>query len=117
MPYVIFLSSYFFFSRMHVSYFVCVFANSIKKTVTKKKKVNGCFGNMKQPKNIGPMREGLKSWSAKRKLVLESATNENEPPPKCQRRAAKVKCNSSSIALVYMKSLNRIRKSVNINCM
>ena len=25
-----FLSSYFFFSRMHVSYFVCVFANSIK---------------------------------------------------------------------------------------
>ena len=33
-PYVIFLSSYFFFSRMHVSYFVSVFANSIKKQFT-----------------------------------------------------------------------------------
>ena len=38
MPYVIFLSSYFFFSRMHVSYFVCVSANSIKKQLQKKKK-------------------------------------------------------------------------------
>ena len=38
MPYVTFLSSYFFFSRMHVSYFVCVFANSIKKQLQKKKK-------------------------------------------------------------------------------
>ena len=50
---------------------------------------NGRFGKMKQQKNIGPMREGLKSWrlqetpttSTKRKLVLESATDENEPPP------------------------------------
>ena len=32
-----FLSSYFFFSRMHVSYFVCV-CKFNKKTVTKKKK-------------------------------------------------------------------------------
>jgi len=36
-------------------------------------------------KNIGPMREGLKSWRAKRKLVFESATDENEPP-RCQTR-------------------------------
>ena len=48
---------------------------------------NGRFGKMKQNKNIGPMREALKYWrlqetlSAKRKLVLESATDENEPPP------------------------------------
>ena len=50
---------------------------------------NGRFGKMKQQSNIGPMREGLTSWrlqetpttSAKRKLALESATDENEPPP------------------------------------
>ena len=64
---------------------------------------NGRFGKMKQRKNIGPMREGLKSWrlqetptpSAKRKLVFESATDENEPPPKCQTRSLKVKYNST----------------------
>ncbi|XP_020619174.1 uncharacterized protein LOC110056952 [Orbicella faveolata] len=44
---------------------------------------------MKQQKNIGPMREASKSWSAKRKLVLESATDENKPPSKCQTRGAK----------------------------
>ena len=73
---------------------------------------NGRFGKMKQRKNIGPMREGLKSWrlretptpTAKRKLVLESATDENEPPSKCQTRSLKVKYNSSSIALVHTKS-------------
>jgi len=63
---------------------------------------------MKQPKNIGPMREGLKSWSAKRKLAFESALDENELPPKCQTRGAKVKYNSSSIALVYAKSINPV---------
>ena len=64
---------------------------------------NGRFGKMKQRKNIGPMREGLKSWrlqetptpSAKRKLVFESATDENEHPPKCQTRSLKVKYNST----------------------
>lgn len=78
---------------------------------------NGRFGKMKQRKNIGPMREGLKSWSAKRKLVLDSATDENEPPPKCQTRGLKVKYNSSSIAPVHAKSINRVRKSVNLNRM
>ena len=34
--YMYFLSSYFFLSRMHVSYFVCVFANSIKNSYKKK---------------------------------------------------------------------------------
>ena len=45
----------------------------------------------------GPMGEGLKSWrlqetpttSAKRKLVLESATDENKPPPECHTRGLK----------------------------
>ena len=81
--------------------------------------MNGRFGKMKQQKNIGPMREGLKSWglqetpttSAKRKLVLESATDENEPPPKCQTRSLKVKYNSSSNALAHAKSINRVSKS------
>ena len=49
---------------------------------------NERFGKIKQ-KNIGPMREGLKSLrlqetltlSAKRKLVLESTMDENKPPP------------------------------------
>jgi len=63
------------------------------------------------------MREASKSWSAKRKLVLESATDENKPPSKCQTRGAKVKYNSSSIALVHAKSINRVRKSVNLNRM
>ena len=35
--YMYFLSSYFFLSRMHVSYFVCVFANSRKNSYKKKK--------------------------------------------------------------------------------
>ena len=86
---------------------------------------NGRFGKMKQQRNIGPMRDGLKSWrfqetpttSAKRKLVFESATDENEPPPKCQTRGLKVKYNSSSTALVHAKSINRVRKSVNLNRM
>ena len=86
---------------------------------------NGCFGKMKQQRNIGPMREGLKSWrlqetpttSAKRKLVFESATDENEPPPKYQTRGLKVKYNSWSTALVHAKSINRVRESVNLNRM
>ena len=86
---------------------------------------NGRFGKMKQQRNNGPMREGLKSWrlqetpttSAKRKLVLESATDENEPPPKCQTRGLKIKYNSSSIALVHAKSINQVRRSVNLNRM
>ena len=87
---------------------------------------NGRFGKMKQQKSIGPMREGLKSWRlqqtptpcAKRKLVLGSATDENEPPPKYQTRSLKVKYNnSSSIALVHAESINRVRKSVNLNRM
>ena len=64
---------------------------------------NGRFGNRKPPKNIGPMREGLKAWTVKRKLVLENSTDENEPPSKCQTRTTKVKYNSPSIALVYAK--------------
>ena len=36
--YMYFLSSYFFLSRMHVSYFVCVFANAIKNSYKKKPK-------------------------------------------------------------------------------
>ena len=84
---------------------------------------NGRFGKTKQQKSIGPMREGLKSWrlqetptpNAKRKLVFESATNENEPPPKCQTRGLKVKYNSSSIALLHAERINR--KSVNLNRM
>ena len=36
------------------------------------------------------MREGLKSWKAKRKLVFESATDENKPPRKCQTRDLEV---------------------------
>ena len=63
---------------------------------------NGRFGKTKQQKSIGPMRDGLKSWrlretptlSAKRKLVFESATDENEPPTKYQTRSLKVKYNS-----------------------
>ena len=88
---------------------------------------NGRFGKTKQQKSIGPMRDGLKSWrlretptptpSAKRKLVFESATDENEPPTKYQTRSLKVKYNSSSIALVHAESINRVRKSVNLNSM
>ena len=87
---------------------------------------NGRFGKMKQQKNIGPMREGLKSWrlqqtlilTAKRKLVLGSATDENEHPPKYKTRSLKVKYNnSSSIALVHAESMNLVRKSVNLNRM
>ena len=86
---------------------------------------NERFGKTKQQKSIGPMRDGLKSWrlrqtptpSAKRKLVFESATDENEPPTKYQTRSLKVKYNSSSIALVHAESINRVRKSVNLNSM
>ena len=35
----------FFLSRMHVSYFVCVFANSIKKKLQKKKHLVGTSGD------------------------------------------------------------------------
>ena len=71
------------------------------------------------------MREGLKSLrlqetptpNAKRKLVFESATNENEPSPKCQTRGLKVNYNSSSIALLHVERINRVRKSVNLNRM
>ena len=38
--YMYFLSSYFFLSCMHVSYFVCVFANSIKNSSKKKNEPN-----------------------------------------------------------------------------
>ena len=64
---------------------------------------NGHFGNRKPPKNIGPMRGGLKAWTVKRKLVLENSMDENEPPSKCQTRTTKLKYNSTSIALVYAK--------------
>ena len=76
---------------------------------------DGRFGKMKEQRKIGPMREGLKSWKAERKLVFESATDENEPPRKCQTRGLEVKCNSSNITLVHTKSLNRVRKSANLN--
>ena len=80
---------------------------------------------MKEQKNIGPMREGLKSWrlqetptpSAKRKLVLGSTKDENNPPPKYQTRGLKVKYNSSRIALVRAESINQVWKSVNLNHM
>ena len=57
---------------------------------------------MKQQKNIDPMREGLKSWSAKGKLIPESATVGNESSSKCHRRGAKVTYNSLNITLVQV---------------
>jgi len=58
--------------------------------LTSSRCTNGCFEKMKEQRNIGPMREGLKSWKAKRKLVFESATDENKPPRKCQTRDLEV---------------------------
>ena len=37
------------------------------------------------------LREGFKSWAAKRKLEFENSSNENEPPSKCLTRAAEVR--------------------------
>ena len=54
--------------------------------------------------NLGDSKR-LRLRVVKRKLVLESATDENERLPKCQTRSLKVKCNSSSTALVHAKSI------------
>ena len=37
------------------------------------------------------LREGFKSWAAKRKLEFENSSNENESPSKCLTRAAEVR--------------------------
>lgn len=48
------------------------------------------------------MREGLKAWTVKRRLTLESPTDENEPPSKCQTRAAKVQYRFCALLLFPM---------------
>ena len=64
------------------------------------------------------MSEGLKSWSAKRELVLESTMDDNDPPPNVREEVQR-KNTILQALLVYVNTggIKRVQKSVNLNCM
>ena len=54
------------------------------------------------------LKEGYKTWTAKRKLLFENSTDENEPPSKCTTRAAEVQY--VYIALFCPTRVHRVHK-------
>ena len=52
------------------------------------------------------LKEGFKSWAAKRKLEFENSSDENEPPSKCLARAAEVRFEMRDLLLIIITLLS-----------
>ena len=55
------------------------------------------------------LKEGFKSWAAKRKLEFENSSDENEPPSKCLTRAAEVRFEMRDLLLIIITLLSDTR--------